>query len=103
MTSSKFGLRVACQGTDNRRIPVMWLLRALITIGLSGLPLLAASGAWQAPKNPPPIPEIIDPATKQDFGPGGAAAPLGSSQPASGTTERAHIHVQWKSQQEARP
>src|ERR1700722_1754081 len=49
--------------------------RALVATLLSGVPLLAAAGTWQTLKNPPPIPEIIDP-SGTDFGPGGASTPL---------------------------
>jgi hypothetical protein len=50
---------------------VQALLATTLLIG----PVLASAGTWQALKNPPPIPEIIAP-SGQDFGPGGAAAPL---------------------------
>lgn len=50
-------------------------LRAVIAAALFGAPLLAAAGTWQTLKNPPPIPEIIDP-SGNDFGPGGAVGPL---------------------------
>src|SRR5215471_17613293 len=78
MTSSKLGLRIvtAHPGTGDWRMAARRLLRLLTTIGLLGLPPLAVAGTWQTLKNPPPIPEIIDPATNEDFGPGGAAAPL---------------------------
>ena len=56
----------------NRFSPVR---RALVAATLIGLPLLASAGTWQALKNPPPIPEIIDP-SGNDFGPGGASGPL---------------------------
>jgi hypothetical protein len=36
---------------------------------------MAWAGTWQTLKNPPPIPEIIDP-SGNDFGPGGASTPL---------------------------
>jgi len=48
---------------------------ALIAAALMGAPLVAAAGTWQTLKNPPPIPEIIDP-SGTDFGPGGATGPL---------------------------
>jgi hypothetical protein len=56
----------------NRFSPV---LRALVATTLIGMPLLASAGTWQTLKNPPPIPEIIDP-SGNDFGPGGATGPL---------------------------
>src|SRR5579872_1762856 len=49
--------------------------RLFVAIAVCSMPLLAAAGTWQTLKNPPPIPEIIDP-SGTDFGPGGAAAPL---------------------------
>ena len=50
-------------------------LQALIATTLISAPLIASGGTWQTLKNPPPIPEIIDP-SGADFGPGGAVAPL---------------------------
>jgi hypothetical protein len=50
-------------------------LRALVATLLSAVPILASAGTWQTLKNPPPIPEIIDP-SGTDFGPGGASTPL---------------------------
>ena len=50
-------------------------LQALIATTLISAPLVASGGTWQTLKNPPPIPEIIDP-SGTDFGPGGAVAPL---------------------------
>ena len=61
--------RVAVRG---RFSPV---LRALVATTLIGMPLLAAAGTWQTLKNPPPMPEIIDP-SGIDFGPSGASGPL---------------------------
>ena len=51
------------------------VLRALVATTLICMPLLASAGTWQTLKNPPPIPEIIDP-SGVDFGPGGATGPL---------------------------
>ncbi|HXA35771.1 MAG TPA: hypothetical protein VNW26_05515 [Steroidobacteraceae bacterium] len=51
------------------------LRRAAIAALLLGAPLFAAAGTWQTLKNPPPLPEIIDPAGN-DYGPGGASGPL---------------------------
>ena len=51
-------------------------LRSIIATALIGAPLLAAAGTWQTLKNPPPLPEVIDPSTGIDYGPGGAAGPL---------------------------
>lgn len=78
MTSSRvaFGLISARNGTGSARTRAMPLLQLLTAINLCAVPLLATAGTWQTLKNPPPIPEIIDPATHQDFGPGGAAGPL---------------------------
>jgi hypothetical protein len=50
-------------------------LQGLIAATLISAPLLVSAGSWQTLKNPPPIPEIIDP-TGIDFGPGGAVGPL---------------------------
>jgi hypothetical protein len=50
-------------------------LQAFIATTLISAPLVASGGTWQTLKNPPPIPEIIDP-SGTDFGPGGAVAPL---------------------------
>lgn len=50
-------------------------LQALIATTLISAPLVVSGGTWQTLKNPPPIPEIIDP-SGTDFGPGGAVAPL---------------------------
>ena len=50
-------------------------LRALLAAALLSTSLSAAAGTWQTLKNPPPIPEIIDP-SGTDFGPGGPTAPL---------------------------
>src|SRR5882757_2265675 len=50
-------------------------LQALIATTLISAPLVASGGTWQTLRNPPPIPEIIDP-SGTDFGPGGAVAPL---------------------------
>ena len=51
-------------------------LRSIIAAALIGAPLFAAAGTWQTLKNPPPLPEVIDPSTGIDYGPGGAAGPL---------------------------
>jgi hypothetical protein len=51
------------------------LARLLIATALLSAPPLALTGTWQTLKNPPPIPEIIDP-SGVDFGPGGAVGPL---------------------------
>ena len=50
-------------------------LQALLATALITAPLLASAGSWQTLKNPPPIPEIIDP-SGTDFGPGGAVGAL---------------------------
>jgi hypothetical protein len=50
-------------------------LRALLATALLSASLSAVAGTWQTLKNPPPIPEIIDP-SGTDFGPGGPTAPL---------------------------
>ena len=63
-----------CRILDLRTRPGSWA-RALLAGLLAGASLTATAGTWQALKNPPPIPEIIDP-SGTDFGPGGATAPL---------------------------
>jgi hypothetical protein len=50
-------------------------LQALIAATLLSASFVASAGTWQTLKNPPPIPEIIDP-SGTDFGPGGAVGPL---------------------------
>jgi hypothetical protein len=50
-------------------------VQALLTSLLASAAVSATAGTWQSLKNPPPIPEIIDP-SGTDFGPGGATAPL---------------------------
>jgi hypothetical protein len=59
---------------DARTRPGSWA-RALLAGLLASASLAATAGTWQTLKNPPPIPEIIDP-SGTDFGPGGATAPL---------------------------
>ena len=49
--------------------------QVLIAATLVSAPFLAVGGTWQTLKNPPPIPEIIDP-SGIDFGPGGAVGAL---------------------------
>jgi hypothetical protein len=39
-------------------------------------PSSATAQTWTPLKNPPPVPDIIDPVTSHDFGPGGASFPL---------------------------
>lgn len=65
MSISRFAL-------PNRLSRVPRVLVAAITLGM---PLLASAGTWQTLKNPPPMPEIIDP-SGNDFGPSGASGPL---------------------------
>ena len=48
----------------------------LAVVMLLAVPSMASAGSWQRLTNPPPIPEVIDPQTGIDYGPGGAAAPL---------------------------
>jgi len=48
---------------------------ALVTVLTVGAPLIASAGTWQPLTNQPPITEIVDP-SGNDYGPGGAAAPL---------------------------
>jgi hypothetical protein len=54
------------------------MVRSRVTIIVAGV--LAAgparAGSWQPLTNPYPAPEIVDPATNTDFGPGGASTPL---------------------------
>ena len=51
------------------------LMSVSLSASLMSVSLSAAAGTWQTLKNPPPITEIIDP-SGNDFGPGGASAPL---------------------------
>jgi hypothetical protein len=51
------------------------VLPSLIAAMLSVASSAASAGTWQPLKNPPPLPEIIDP-SGNDFGPGGASTPL---------------------------
>ncbi len=51
------------------------VLASLIAALLGVASSVAGAGTWQKLKNPPPIPEIIDP-SGNDFGPGGASTPL---------------------------
>ena len=39
-------------------------------------PLSATAQTWTSLKNPPPVPDIIDPVSGYDYGPGGASFPL---------------------------
>jgi hypothetical protein len=57
------------------RVLRIGLRQVLIAATLVSAPFLAVGGTWQTLKNPPPIPEIIDP-SGIDFGPGGAVGPL---------------------------
>jgi hypothetical protein len=51
-------------------------MKNLIAVVLLGAPLIATAGTWQPLTHQPPLPDIIDPNTSADLGPGGASFPI---------------------------
>ncbi len=61
---------------DTRRVLFSTIFSSVLAFALAGMPVAASAGSWQPLIHQPPAPEIVDPATGADYGPGGAAAPL---------------------------